>query len=98
MLSVGGKWLPVEVKLTLANWPDIVDQVRAYVTADFYQFIDAPDAEARRVPVTVESAWRSCLVVDRDGVYLIGPNGFIASEPGAPLWNRRDLAGDTPGR
>jgi hypothetical protein len=91
LLCLDGEWIPVETKLSLWSWPDLLTQIGRYVSVTAYK--------ARRRGgewVTLPGGSTRCMVIDQEGVYLAESQGFVSSAPGRPLWPRADLADLSP--
>jgi hypothetical protein len=92
LISLDGRWLPVEAKLSIAVEPGLIAQVGQYQRVD--AFIPQHDPHCgRRFTVPRQDG---CLVADQAGLYLIQGDRFIGAPPGCPLFDRTAIAEQTP--
>ena len=92
LLRLGGRWLPVEVKLTFWTWPDVLEQVANYVDALAFHCVGENGEKERIYPSNNERWAGTCLLADRDGLYVVRDRGFVHCSVGAPLITRSQLA------
>lgn len=89
IIQVNGEWIPVETKLSLWAWPDILEQVEQYVSAPAFEVRDRAGAVVR-LPA---SRHRAALVIDRHGLYVVRDGGFAGCGPGEPIISRTEMEG-----
>ncbi|SCW68985.1 hypothetical protein SAMN02910456_02609 [Ruminococcaceae bacterium YRB3002] len=65
VIMLGGKYLPVEVKLSIAVEKDLLGQCNSYCGCERIELKDKD--------VYMTEAWQNVLVIDRDGVYMYSP-------------------------
>lgn len=87
IVRIDGEWTPVEAKLSLWAWPDILTQVAQYTSAAAYE-VRAAGVTPTRIPAGAAGV---CLVIDQRGIYLVRGGAFYRCDRGRPLWSRLDL-------
>ena len=77
LVKLNGRWVPVESKLRVASWDDVMNQVRRYQLATRA----VPMLGSERGSSHTLVAEGPGLVIDSDGITVIGPS----SSPDAPV-------------
>ena len=85
-LRIGGQWFPVEAKLDV-DQSGVVEQAGKYATENSFRTTNRRDTQKE---YRIEHKSRLCLVGDRNGLYLMGEEGYIAGDAGSPWISRVD--------
>lgn len=85
-ISIYGRWIPVEAKLSVLSESDIIKQVGKYIHVDSF----TPTKGVRNKTYSVADS-SICLVIDHLGIYLISERQFVDCAPGKPMWKREQL-------
>ncbi len=91
VVKFDGLWLPVETKLSLWSWPDIIQQTGEYISMNAF---DARTDKGARVRIGLEKSdrfWNVSLVIDREGLYVVSASRFLAGSPGRPFIARKSF-------
>jgi hypothetical protein len=87
MVPFVGKWLPIEAKLRMGRPDQAIRQVQTYLNAN--SFVPSI-GEARGRMMSCETH-EFGLIVDCDGIYGVGRQGFTQCDADHPLIARSEL-------
>jgi hypothetical protein len=88
VVRIAGQWVPVEAKLSLWTWPDIFEQVHQYIGVDAFE-VRMPGQAVTSLPA---GSTQACIVIDKDGLYVVRGGRFVDCAFGQPAISRLDMA------
>jgi hypothetical protein len=91
MVFLGGRWLPVEAKLSVSVTQNLEKQLSQYLRLRWFEHYGDSTTSTRIDMADGNAMWEHCLIVDREGLYLGTGADFTHGTFGRPYIARSSI-------